>query len=115
MATKKAAARAKKEVLPKETPREPEPVAAVDNVDLLDDLRLMFSVELGRTSKRVQEVLDLGEQSLIELDRMVGDPVNVLLNGKLFARGEVVTVREHFGVKITEVLGQDGKEGHHGP
>ena len=114
MATKKSAARAKDEVLPKEALREPEPIAAVDNVDLLDDLRLMFTIELGRTRKTVQEVLDLGEQSLIELDKSVGEPVNIMLNGRLFARGEVVTVSENFGVRITEVLGQDGKEGHHG-
>lgn len=74
------------------------------NVARLMDVRLMVTIELGRTKKTVQEVLDLGEQSLIELDKSVGEPVNVLVNGRLFARGEVVTVSENFGVRITELV-----------
>jgi flagellar motor switch protein FliN/FliY len=49
-------------------------------------------------------VLQLGEQSLVELDKQVGEPVDILVNGKIFARGEVVTVSENFGVRITELL-----------
>lgn len=74
------------------------------NVARLMDVRLMVTIELGRTKKTVQEVLDLGEQSLIELDKSVGEPVNVMVNGRLFARGEVVTVSENFGVRITELV-----------
>ncbi len=74
------------------------------NIARLMDVRLMVTIELGRTKKTVQEVLDLGEQSLIELDKSVGEPVNVLVNGRLFARGEVVTVSENFGVRITELV-----------
>lgn len=68
------------------------------------DVRLLVTIELGRTRKTVQEVLDLGEQSLLELDKSVGEPVNVMVNGHLFARGEVVTVSENFGVRITELV-----------
>ena len=74
------------------------------NIARLMDVRLMVTIELGRTKKTVQEVLDLGEQSLIELDKSVGEAVNILVNGKLFARGEVVTVSENFGVRITELV-----------
>ncbi|MBI2506088.1 MAG: flagellar motor switch protein FliN [Candidatus Latescibacteria bacterium] len=74
------------------------------NIARLMDVRLMVTIELGRTKKTVQQVLDLGEQSLIELDKSVGEPVNVMVNGRLFARGEVVTVSENFGVRITELV-----------
>ena len=74
------------------------------NIARLMDVRLMVTIELGRTKKTVQEVLDLGEQSLIELDKSVGEAVNVMVNGRLFARGEVVTVSENFGVRITELV-----------
>ena len=79
---------------------------ARDNVDLLDDLQVMATIELGRTWQPLESAVGLGEQSLIELDKRVGDPVDVLLNGKLFARGEVVTVNENFGVRLTEIIGQ---------
>ena len=74
------------------------------NIARLMDVKLMVTIELGRSKKTVQEVLDLSEQSLIELDRTVGEPVNVMVNGRLFARGEVVTVSENFGVRITELV-----------
>ncbi|MBM3277997.1 MAG: flagellar motor switch protein FliN [Candidatus Handelsmanbacteria bacterium] len=74
------------------------------NIARLMDVRLLVTIELGRTRKTVQEVLDLGEQSLLELDKSVGEPVNVMVNGHLFARGEVVTVSENFGVRITELV-----------
>lgn len=74
------------------------------NIARLMDVRLMVTIELGRTKKTVQEVLDLSEQSLIELDRTVAEPVEVRVNGRLFARGEVVTVAENFGVRITELV-----------
>jgi flagellar motor switch protein FliN len=75
------------------------------NIARLMDVSLRVTIELGRTKKTLEEVLNLGEQSLVELDKQVGDPVNVLVNGKLFARGEVVTVSENFGVRITEIMG----------
>ena len=106
MATKKAPV-PKKEAAPgqQKAAEKPSP-PATDNVDLLDGLPLMFSIELGRTQQTLETAISLGEQSLIELDKQVGDPVDILLNGKLFARGEVVTVSENFGVRITEIVGK---------
>ncbi len=74
------------------------------NVARLMDVNLSVAIELGRTKKTLEEVVGLGEQSLVELNKQVGDPVDVLVNGKLFARGEVVTVSENFGVRITEIM-----------
>jgi flagellar motor switch protein FliN/FliY len=59
---------------------------------------------LGRTGQTLDELLSLGEQSLIELDKQVGDPIDILLNGRLIARGEVVTVGENFGVRVIELI-----------
>ncbi|HIG53066.1 MAG TPA: flagellar motor switch protein FliN [Candidatus Handelsmanbacteria bacterium] len=70
----------------------------------LPDVPVTVSMGLGRTMKTLNEVLSIGEQSLIELDKRVGDPIDVYLNGTLFARGEVVTVNENFGVRVTELL-----------
>jgi len=106
MAAKKAPT-PKKAVAPrKEASAAQEQSPLHDNVDLLDDLPLMVSIELGRCRKPLEDVTTLGEQSLIELDKQVGDPVDIMLNSKLFARGEVVTVSENFGVRITEIIGQ---------
>ena len=75
------------------------------NIARLMDVNLNVSIELGRTRETLEDVMRLGEQSLVELDKQVGDPVDILINGKLFARGEVVTVAENFGVRITEIMG----------
>ena len=74
------------------------------NIDRLMDVRLTVTIELGRTRKIIQDVMELGDQSLIELEKTVGEPVDVLVNGELFARGEVVTVSENFGVRVTELV-----------
>ena len=89
----------------KQTPEKEAP-APRDNLDLLDDLPVLMTMEVGRTRMILDEVADLGEQSLVEMDRKVGDPVDVFLNGRLFARGEVVTVSENFGVRVIEIVGQ---------
>jgi len=73
----------------------------------LPDVPVTVSMGLGSTMKRLDEVLSIGEQSLIELDKRVGDPIDVYLNGTLFARGEVVVVNENFGVRVTELLNQE--------
>jgi flagellar motor switch protein FliN/FliY len=65
---------------------------------------LRISVELGRTRLSVREVLDLQNGAVVELDRMAGDAVDVLVNDKLMARGEVVVVDDKFGIRITEIL-----------
>ena len=74
------------------------------NIARLMDVNLSVTIELGRTSYTMERVLNLGEQSLVELDKHVGEPVDILVNGKIFARGEVVTVSENFGVRITELV-----------
>jgi len=61
-------------------------------------------VELGRTRMQIKELLALGKGSVIELDKLAGEPVEVYVNGKLVARGEVVTIDENFGVKITDII-----------
>jgi flagellar motor switch protein FliN/FliY len=73
-------------------------------IDLLMDVALDLSVELGRTSIPVRDVLKIAQGSIIELDKLAGEPVDVLVNGKLIARGEVVVVDDNFGVRITEII-----------
>lgn len=82
----------------------PPPAAPAVNFSQIQDIKVLFTVRLGRTTKTLDEITDLGDQSLIELDKKVGDPVEILVNGRLFARGEVVTVSENFGVRITEII-----------
>lgn len=74
------------------------------NIERLMDVELTVTIELGRTRKTIQKVMEYGDQSLIELERTVGEPVDVRVNGEIFARGEVVTVSENFGVRITELV-----------
>lgn len=82
----------------------PPPPAEPRRIDLLADLQLEVTVELGRTSMTVAEVLGLGPGSVIELERIAGEPVDILVNDRLIARGEVVVVDENFGVRIVEVV-----------
>jgi flagellar motor switch protein FliN len=70
----------------------------------LYDLSLPVSIELGRTSMTVQEVLQLGRGSVIELDRLAGEPVDIFVGDRRFAEGEVVVLGENFGVRITRIL-----------
>lgn len=74
------------------------------NLDLLMDIKMDLTVELGRTRKYVKEVLGLGEGSIIELDKLAGEPVDLLVNNKLIARGEVVVIDENFGVRVTDIV-----------
>ncbi len=74
------------------------------NLDLLMNVSLGVTVELGRCSMRVGDVLKLGKGSVVELDRAAGEPVDVLINRRLVARGEVVAVDDRFGVRLTELL-----------
>ncbi|MBT5497782.1 MAG: hypothetical protein HOK54_18745 [Alphaproteobacteria bacterium] len=80
------------------------PPASVDNLAQLGDMDVEISVELGRQRLTLDSALDLGDQSLIELDKVVGEAVDIRLNGKLFAKGEVVTVSENFGVRLVEII-----------
>ncbi len=74
------------------------------NIDLIMDVALEVTVELGRTKKSISEVLDFTPGTIIELDKVAGEPVEVLVNGKMVARGEVVVIEESFGVRITEII-----------
>ncbi len=74
------------------------------NMDLLSSLQMNVTVELGRTQLTVAEVLALGSGSVIELERLAGEPVDILVNDRIIARGEVVVVDENFGVRVVEVL-----------
>lgn len=82
------------------TPAVPEPA----NIGLIMDVPLHVTVELGRRRMLVRDVLDLGKGSLIELDKLAGEPVDVFVNGKLIAKGEVVVIDENFGVKVTSIV-----------
>ncbi len=74
------------------------------SMDVLFDVPLEISVELGRVKMMVREVLDLGTGSIIEVDKAAGEPVDVMVNGRLVAKGEVVVIEDNFGVRITEIL-----------
>lgn len=77
---------------------------SVGNMRMLLDIPLEVRVELGRTQRLLREILAIGPGSVIELDRLAGEPVDVVVNGKIVARGEVVVVDENFGVKISEII-----------
>lgn len=79
-------------------------VEAPANIDLIMDVSLDVTVELGRTKKSISEVLDFAPGTIIELDKIAGEPVEVMVNGKLVARGEVVVIEESFGVRVTEII-----------
>ncbi len=75
-----------------------------DNVELLLDVTLKFAVELGRTQMYIKDVLHLGEGSIVELDKNVGDEVDLLINDRLFGRGRLVVMDEFFAVQITQII-----------
>lgn len=77
------------------------------NLDLVRDISVELSVELGRSEMLIQDILELAPGKVIELDKLGGEPLDVLVNGRLLARGEVVMVDDHFGVRITAIV--DGK------
>jgi flagellar motor switch protein FliN/FliY len=84
-------------------PFEADPTSDTD-IGLLLEVPLSISVELGRTSLTIRELLALGQGSILQLDRHAGEPVDVLVNGKRLARGEVVVIDEDFGIRVTEVV-----------
>jgi len=75
-----------------------------ENIGLIMDVPLSVTVELGRTSKLISEILDFAPGTIIELDKIAGEPVDVLVNGKFVARGEVVVIEESFGVRVSEII-----------
>lgn len=76
------------------------------NLDMVLDVPVSLSVELGSTQLPMKDVLELGEGSVITLDKEADAPVELFINGRLIARGEVVVVEDRFGIKITELLGK---------
>ena len=85
--------------------KNPEQAEADVPLSMLLDLTLPVSIELGRTSMSVQEILQLGRGSVVQLDRLAGEPVDIYVGERLFAQGEVVVLGEHFGVRITRIAG----------
>lgn len=75
-----------------------------ENIDLIKNVPLEVTVELGRTLKSIQEILDFAPGTIIELNKIAGEPIDVLVNGKYVAKGEVVVIEESFGIRITEIL-----------
>ncbi len=74
------------------------------NIGLLLDVPMPISIELGRTAMTIESILDLGPGSVVELNKLAGEPVDLLVNNKLIAKGEVVVVDENFGIRITDLL-----------
>jgi flagellar motor switch protein FliN/FliY len=82
----------------------PESSPPANNIDMILDIPISLSVELGRTRMLIKELLQLGQGSIVELEKLAGEPIEILVNGKLIARGEAVVVNEKFGVKLTDVV-----------
>ena len=82
------------------------PVTTQDqgNISLLMDVDMQMTVELGRTKQSIKEILGIGEGTIIELDKLAGEPVDILVNHKPIAKGEVVVIDENFGVRVTEII-----------
>lgn len=74
------------------------------NISLLLDVEMEVTVELGRTKKTIKDILSMGEGTIISLDRLAGESIDILVNGKMIAKGEVIVIDENFGVRITEIL-----------
>jgi len=74
------------------------------NIGLLMDVSMQLTVELGRTKMLIKDILGMGEGTIVELDKLAGEPVDLLVNGKLIAKGEVVVIDENFGVRVTDII-----------
>lgn len=99
------------------TSQAPRPIHAHEDpngLELLLDIPLEISVELGRVRMMVKEVIELGTGSIVEIDKAAGEPVDVMVNGRLVARGEVVVIEDNFGVRITEILSPAERMGRFG-
>lgn len=78
------------------------------SIGLLANVELEVTVQLGQTRRNIREILNCGPGSVLELDRLAGESVDILVNGRLVARGEVVVIGENFGVRITDLVRQEG-------
>ncbi|MGA1019510.1 MAG: flagellar motor switch protein FliN [Candidatus Puniceispirillales bacterium] len=77
---------------------------SVDNLRVLENIDVTLTVEVGQTEIKIRDLLRLNEGSVIELDRLAGDPLDILVNGTIIARGEVVMVGERFGIRFSEIV-----------
>ena len=78
--------------------------ASAENLRVLENIEVQMTVEVGSTEIRIRDLLRLNEGSVVELDRLAGDPLDILVNGTMIAKGEVVMVGERFGVRFTEIV-----------
>jgi flagellar motor switch protein FliN/FliY len=79
-------------------------ISQQENIDLIKDVPLEVTVELGRTSKSIKDILEFAPGTIVELNKIAGEPIDILVNGKYVAKGEVVVIEESFGVRITEIM-----------
>lgn len=89
------------------TSRQEPSSASATNIDLLRDVVLNVKIELGRSRMYIEDILKLGEGSVVELEKLAGDPVDVFVNDRLIARGEVLVLNDNFCVRIGEIISQD--------
>ena len=80
------------------------PVGEQKGIDLVYNIPLQVTVELGKTKKEISEILEFSTGTIVVLDKIAGDPVEIVVNGKLIARGEVVVIDENYGVRITAII-----------
>jgi len=85
------------------------PIQQQENIDLIMDVPLEVTVELGRTSKSIKEILEFSPGTIIELNKIAGESIDVLVNGKYVAKGEVVVLEENFGIRITDIIKEQPK------
>lgn len=75
------------------------------NLDLIMNVPLAVSIEIGKTKKKIREIMDFTQGTVIELEKQAGAPVDIVVNGQLIARGDVVVIDDNFGVRVTEIIG----------
>jgi flagellar motor switch protein FliN/FliY len=78
-----------------------------ENMGIIMDVPLDITVELGRTRKKIKEILEFSPGTIIDLDKLAGEPIDILVNGKFVAKGEVVVIDENFGIRITDIISVD--------
>ena len=79
-------------------------MVSAESIGLIKDVPLEVTVELGRTTKSISDILEFAPGTIIELDKIAGEPIDILVNGKFVAKGEVVVIEESFGVRIMEII-----------
>jgi flagellar motor switch protein FliN/FliY len=84
------------------------------SIDLIKDVQLQISVEVGRARMTIQDILQLGQGSVLELEKLAGEPLDIFVNGKHIAKGEAVIVNEKFGVRLTDILSPEDRLGNIG-